>query len=251
MALGTPLAELSIPAAGVEDDVVVQGTDELRLEEGPGHYPGTALPGEPGNVAIAGHRTTWLRPFYNLQAVTAGDPIVLRVGRLSYVYDVASVRAVLPDDTAVLAARHGWWLTLTTCTPRYSASERLVVEARLDVDATLRADATPPVAAVSQEHGTGRPAAGASGAGAPRDLTAAPRLATPAYRVTRLPAAPAVLPAVPLGVLVAWCLAIAALLVTCWFLASRRRVALVLLLPAAACCFEAYGAAARLLPGTW
>lgn len=135
--LGTALARLTIPAAGVRGDVVLQGVDEARLEEGPGHYPSTPLPGEPGNLAIAGHRTTWLRPFYDLQAVRPGDHVTLSVRSLTWVYTVVSLRTVLPTDVSVARARKGWWLTLTTCTPRYSAARRLVVLARLDLPATL------------------------------------------------------------------------------------------------------------------
>jgi sortase A len=268
VAAGTPLGELTIAAAGVEDDVVVQGTDELDLEEGPGHYLGTALPGEPGNVAIAGHRTTWLRPFYNLQALGPGDPIVLRVGQLRYVYGVVEVTAVLPSDAGVIGRRPGWWLTLTTCTPRYSAAQRLVVHAQLDVAATLRADGLFPAAApiATRAVRPARPAGGVTGSAGRAARASGPGSAAGtestkrggdggdaarSYRVTQLPSAAAVLPAVPLGVLVAWCAAIASLLVAAGVLARRHRVALLMLAPAAACCFEAYGAAARLLPGSW
>ncbi len=140
--LGTPLAKLSIPTAGVVNDVVVEGADELRLQEGPGHYPNTALPGEVGNVAIAGHRTTWLRPFYDLNAVKPGDLITLSVGGSSWVYSVAWIRVVQPSDISVLAPTQGWSLTLTTCTPLYSAAQRLIVRATLDRSATLAANVT-------------------------------------------------------------------------------------------------------------
>ncbi len=230
--LGTAIAKLSIAAAGVSNDVVVQGVDELRLEEGPGHYPGTALPGDPGNVAIAGHRTTWLRPFYDLQALRPGDPVTLRVGDLRYVYRVVSVRAVAPTDVSVLAPRRGWWLTLTTCNPRYSAAQRLVVQARRLVAAAPRARRQP------------------LGAIAP-PRTSPVLSARPRNRVSQLPPVDQVLPDVPLGVLVAWCLLAAVLTGAGIWAAHRRRAALLMLLPAAACCFEAYGAAVRLLPSSW
>ncbi len=138
--LGTPLAKLSIPAAGVLNDIVVEGADELRLQEGPGHYPNTALPGQSGNVAIAGHRTTWLRPFYDLNAVKPGDQITLSLGGTSWIYSVAWIKVVQPSDTSVLAPTANWSLTLTTCTPLYSAAQRLIVRATLNEAATLAAN---------------------------------------------------------------------------------------------------------------
>ena len=75
---GGPLARLVIPSIGL-DQVVVQGTDTADLREGPGHYPSTPYPGQPGNVAIAGHRTTYAHPFYDLNELVPGDTIELSV----------------------------------------------------------------------------------------------------------------------------------------------------------------------------
>lgn len=221
IALGTPIARISIPAAGVRNDIVVQGVDELRLEEGPGHYPGSALPGQPGNLAIAGHRTTWLHPFYNLQAVRPGDPIIVTFGGERWVYTAQWIKPVSPTDVAVVAPTPGWHLTLTTCNPRFSAAQRLIVRARLDVAATLDS-------VVPAHHELVR-----------------------SIVVTRISAHPTPLPRVPLAVLVAWALGTAVLTAGALVLARRHRLTLLLLLPAALCCFEGYGAAARLLPSTW
>ena len=221
IALGTPIARISIPAAGVRNDVVVEGVDELRLEEGPGHYPGSALPGQPGNLAIAGHRTTWLHPFYNLQAVRPGDPIVVTFGRERWVYTAEWTRAVSPSDVAVVAPTAGWDLTLTTCNPRFSATQRLIVRARLDVAATLHS------------------------------VVPAHHEVVQSVVVTRVSTHPTPLPRVPLAVLVAWALGVVVLTAGALVLARRHRLTLLLLLPAALCCFEGYGAAARLLPSTW
>ena len=227
--LGTPVGRITVPAAGVRDDVVVEGTDALRLEEGPGHYPGTALPGEPGNIAIAGHRTTWLRPFYDLQAAVPGDRVILSLDGQRWVYVVDSVRSVLPSDVAVAAPTRGWTLTLTTCTPRYSAVRRLVVSARLDVPATLAA-VTPAL----------RPAE------APRHVLVR---RVRVVRVVRLPPHRVLVDEVPRVVLLGWAAGAAA----CALLATRRRRAarVLLVLAAAACCLEAYGAVVTLLPPTW
>jgi len=129
---GAALARLVIPAIAL-DQVVVQGTDTADLEEGPGHYPGTPYPGQPGNVAIAGHRTTYARPFLDLDHLVPGDLIELSVPGVTWDYRVVGSIVVSPDDVAVAGplGEPGAWLTLTTCNPRYSAATRLVVRAEL------------------------------------------------------------------------------------------------------------------------
>ena len=129
---GSVVARLQIPAIGV-DEYVVQGTAEGDLAKGPGHYVGTAMPGQAGNVAVAGHRTTYGAPFNNLDQLTPGDPVVLTSQsgtRLEYVVSHKPV-AVAPSDVAVLRPFGDNRLTLTTCNPRFSASQRLVVVAAL------------------------------------------------------------------------------------------------------------------------
>ena len=111
--------------------VVVSGTGTAQLEQGPGHYPGTPLPGEAGNVAIAGHRTTYLHPFYDLNELVPGDDILLTTVQGVFLYQMTSSQVVSPTDVSVVAATLTPQLTLTTCNPRYSASTRLVVHAAL------------------------------------------------------------------------------------------------------------------------
>ena len=123
---GAPVAELVIPAIGL-NMIVVQGTAEPDLEQGPGHYVGTPLPGEVGNVGIAGHRTTWARPFYNLNDLVSGDRIVTTTARGTFTYRVTSLFTVAPTDLTVLKPSSRALITLTTCTPRYSAAQRLIV----------------------------------------------------------------------------------------------------------------------------
>ena len=84
---GTPVGEVRIPAIGL-DQIVVEGSGEADLRKGPGHYLGTPLPGQHGNVAIAGHRTTYGHPFYSLDALKVGDPIVLTTLQGVFVYEV-------------------------------------------------------------------------------------------------------------------------------------------------------------------
>ena len=131
-ALGQPVGLLSIPKIGVLD-AVVEGVGEAQLEQGPGHYPGTPLPGEAGNVAIAGHRTTYAHPFYNLDALAPGDNIYILTSQGLFRYRVTGSQVVAPSDVAVLNTVPGHsTLTLTTCNPRYSAATRLVVTADFD-----------------------------------------------------------------------------------------------------------------------
>ena len=141
---GSPVGVISIPKISLSM-VVVEGTDADQLRSGPGHYPGTPLPGEAGNAAIAGHRTTYLHPFYNLNELVPGDPIDIVTVQGIFEYHVVSSQAVDPTDVAVVAPTPTPTLTLTTCTPRYSASQRLVVQATLvaDVLTGTKAPATP------------------------------------------------------------------------------------------------------------
>jgi sortase A len=145
-AIGSPVGTISIAKIGL-NMMVVEGTDEIRLQEGPGHYPGTPLPGEAGNAAIAGHRTTYLHPFYSLDQLVPGDPIVITTAQGTFTYSVLRSEVVDPTDVAVVDPTPTPQLTLTTCNPRYSASQRLVIHAAL-VASTLAHPATQ-VAAVT------------------------------------------------------------------------------------------------------
>lgn len=127
---GRAVAMIEIPAIDV-DKAVVQGVAAADLAEGPGHYPDTPMPGEVGNVAIAGHRTTYGGPFYGLGRLRPGDLILLTTRQGSFRYRVVRSFRVLPTDVAVVAPTKEAMLTLTTCAPRFSARERLVVQARL------------------------------------------------------------------------------------------------------------------------
>lgn len=129
--LGDPIAKIQIPRIGV-DSVVVQGTSRDDLKKGPGHYPSTPIPGQVGNAAIAGHRTTYGGPFNRLDELQAGDLILTQSLVGESVYVVTEVIVVEPTDVGVVADTPGEpWLTLTTCNPEYSARERLVVKAEM------------------------------------------------------------------------------------------------------------------------
>ena len=107
---------------------VLAGTNENTLELGPGHYSSTALPGTGGNVGIAGHRTTYGAPFTDLDALQIGDNLLLTVDSKTYHYQVDSIDVVgAVGGEYVLFDRGDDRLTLTTCHPKYSAKERLIV----------------------------------------------------------------------------------------------------------------------------
>jgi sortase A len=130
-AAGQPVAVLRIPRLGL-DKVVVEGVGTAELKQGPGHYPTTPLPGRTGNVAIAGHRTTYGAPFYSINELQPGDEILLSTLAGDARYVVTGSRVVSPTDVSVLAPTGSNQLTLTTCEPRRSARSRLVVTAALD-----------------------------------------------------------------------------------------------------------------------
>lgn len=135
---GQPLGRIRIRKIGVSK-VVVAGTDTSSLRLGPGHYPGTPLPGARGTVAIAGHRTTYGAPFRHLDRLAHGDRVELRMPYGTFVYSVEQRRIVAP--TAVWVTHRASYdrLILSACHPLYSAAKRIVVFARL-VKARPRGD---------------------------------------------------------------------------------------------------------------
>lgn len=144
VAEGQGFAVLWIPRLGKDYHfVVVQGIQHADLEKGPGHYPGTAMPGQLGNVVVSGHRTTYLAPFSDLDKLRPGDPVVFETATAWYVYRVGGVAAyhlpfreiVLPSDVGEILpvpnqpgrAASVHLFTFTTCHPKYSAQHRLVL----------------------------------------------------------------------------------------------------------------------------
>jgi sortase A len=128
---GDALTRIRIPAIDL-DVVVVEGTTSSALRAGAGHYPQTPLPCEQGNVAIAGHRTTYGKPFHNLDRLKPGDEIILEtpIGACAYKVTTAPF-VVTPQDTSVVQPTPASSLTLTTCHPKGSAARRLVIRAAL------------------------------------------------------------------------------------------------------------------------
>jgi sortase (surface protein transpeptidase) len=167
VALGEPFAFLHVPRLAPDYvRAIVEGTGSDELAQGPGHYVGTALPGQVGNFAVAGHRVGRGSPFLELDELRPGDPIVVETANAWYVYrvlgdpvsgdlttassTVPGQQIVDPSDVSVIAPTPGGapdavpsgaYLTLTTCHPEYSAAERLIVHAALDGAPIARADA--------------------------------------------------------------------------------------------------------------
>lgn len=128
---GDALGRIRIPSIGASF-VVVNGTDHDDLTKGPGFYPGQPLPGLPGTVAIAGHRTTYLAPFRHIDELDRGDRIVLEMPYGRFEYAVQKQRIVLPTALWVLRRVGYDRLVLSACHPLYSASHRIIVFARLE-----------------------------------------------------------------------------------------------------------------------
>lgn len=128
--VGSAVGTITIPAIDLSM-VVVEGTTDAQLQMGPGHYPNTPLPGQSGNSAIAGHRTTYLHPFYNLNDLVPGDGITIETVQGIFLYHVTQSLTVSPSDVSVIDQTTTPTLTLTTCTPPFTASQRLVVHAAL------------------------------------------------------------------------------------------------------------------------
>jgi sortase A len=126
---GDSLTRIRIPALGL-DTVVVEGITPSALRAGAGHYPQTPLPCEGGNVSIAGHRTTYGRPFGNVDQLKPGDTIELTTPIGGCVYQVSrDPWVVAPTEMSVIDATAERSLTLTTCHPKGSTAQRLIVRA--------------------------------------------------------------------------------------------------------------------------
>jgi sortase A len=154
---GTGIANIYMPRLGSDYHfTIVEGTNDADLEKGPGHYTGTALPGQVGNFAVAGHRVGKGEPFLNLDQLQPGDSVVIETVTDWYVYKVLGDTAtgnlatpgiegvvgreiVPPSDVKVIlpVPDHSGTnptaslITLTTCTPKFSATDRMIVHGTL------------------------------------------------------------------------------------------------------------------------
>lgn len=139
---GDALTRIRIPRLGV-DVVVVEGTSLTALQAGAGHYPQTSLPCDDGNVAIAGHRTTYGKPFANIDQLAPGDQIFLQtpIGTCAYQVDRPPAGQPTAGPAAFVTLPNAFWvvantpgqhtLTLTSCHPKGSASHRIIIRATM------------------------------------------------------------------------------------------------------------------------
>jgi sortase A len=133
VARGKGLAVLDIPRIQLVNKVIVEGVGRDELRKGPGHVPSTVPPGQPGTFGVSGHRTTYGAPFYRLDELEKGDTITVVTREAIYTYTVTRRAIVRPTETQVLDNVRGpngklkATITLTTCHPRYSARQRLVI----------------------------------------------------------------------------------------------------------------------------
>ena len=127
---GDAIARIELPDIGVSE-YVVEGTDVASLRKGPGHYPETPLPGDPGTTAIAGHRTTYGAPFRKIDQLSRGEPITIDMPDGRFMYRVERTKIVDDQDFSVLDEVGYQRLVLSACHPLYSAAQRVIVFARL------------------------------------------------------------------------------------------------------------------------
>jgi sortase A len=139
--LGHGLALIRIPRFGADYKfVIIEGVSRADLRRGPGHYPKTAMPGQIGNFVVSGHRTTYSAPFNKLDRLRPGDEILIDTKTTQYVYKVTGNRIVAPTRVEVAAPvpfhpnrkPKQKLITLTTCHPKYSAAQRLIIFGELD-----------------------------------------------------------------------------------------------------------------------
>ncbi len=128
--VGDAIGTIRVPSIDA-DYVLVEGTETAELQRGPGHYPDTRLPGQSGTVGIAGHRTTYLAPFRDIDDIEDGAEVVLEMPYATFTYTVQRHEIVAPTDVQVVRNVGYERVVLTACHPLYSAAERFVVFAKL------------------------------------------------------------------------------------------------------------------------
>jgi LPXTG-site transpeptidase (sortase) family protein len=116
---------LEIPAIGLSQPLF-EGVTLTAINRGPSHWPGTAMPGERGNVVVAGHRTTYSRPFWDIHLLEPGDQMVFTTDEGRFVYELTSTEVVTPESLDIVDQHPGHTATLFACHPRGSARERIV-----------------------------------------------------------------------------------------------------------------------------
>lgn len=139
-AIGQKMGSIEIPKIGLVHDVY-QGFELTQIDHGPGHWPKSPLPGQPGNVVFAGHRVTHSRPFYDIDKLVAGDLFVFRTPQGVFTYEMTEHLIVKPTDVWILKSTPDPTVTLFACHPKHSARQRYVVRGKL-----IRSEPPAPVA---------------------------------------------------------------------------------------------------------
>jgi LPXTG-site transpeptidase (sortase) family protein len=124
---GSLMGAISIPSIGLADDLR-EGIDLFVLDQGPGHWAGSATPGEVGNCIIAGHRVSHTHPFYDIDAIPVGAEMVLSRAGIDHVYVATSRQVVSPTATDILDPTTERTATIFACHPRGSIAQRFVVQ---------------------------------------------------------------------------------------------------------------------------
>jgi len=138
---GDAIGRLIVPRLGLRS-VVVNGTDSASLRKGPGRYLGSTMPGQGGLVYIAGHRTTYLAPFSHIDDMRPGDPVTIEMPYGTFRYRVTGHQIVAATDLSVLRSRTRELLALQACHPRFFATQRYIVWARLVRESSVQTDST-------------------------------------------------------------------------------------------------------------
>ena len=166
-ALGEWAGRIRIPAIGV-DYIFVEGTDRDELKKGPGHYPATPFPGTIGNAAIAGHRTTYGAPFGNVDKLKPGDEIIVDTVAGTFTYKIYAPNKGDANSGHMIVGKRDTWvvdntkdpqITLTSCHPKGSAEERIVIKGKL----VANKSAVPAKAQKTKPHPEGKSDADALG----------------------------------------------------------------------------------------
>ena len=110
---------------------IFEGIDETAIHWGPGHWPGSALPGQRGNAVFAGHRVTHTRPFLDIDLLVPGDQIIFHLATGTFTYEVTDHVIVLPQDTWIANPTPDATVTIFGCHPKHSAKQRYVVRGKL------------------------------------------------------------------------------------------------------------------------
>jgi sortase A len=124
------IGSISIPKIGLEHDVY-EGIWLTVLDVGPGHWPGSALPGERGNTVFPGHRVTHSHPFLDIDQLAPGDEVTFRMAHGTFTYAVTGTQIVVPTDMWVVDQTEEKTMTLIACHPKHSARQRIVVKGNL------------------------------------------------------------------------------------------------------------------------